>query len=304
LWGVLYSFAYSIAIAGIVGFVVGHLNLLVRARIEEASVNTAISFTVPFLAAIPAEELGASGLVAAVVAGLVTGHHAPQFLSPQHRLSDSQNWRTVELILEGAVFLVMGLELSAIVGDVGADTTSIGVAAGLAVVALLLTILVRAAYMAPLLAGLKSRASRGERMKPWIAATQDRFDDPEAAEKASERFGNRRMPLAARMDRFRTRLRRLVADIDYLLAQPLGWREGTIIVWAGMRGAITLAAAQTLPEDTPSRSLLILVAFLVATSSLLLQGGALAPLISLVKPAGMDDSVIRDERLRLMALLE
>jgi NhaP-type Na+/H+ or K+/H+ antiporter len=107
------------------------------------------------------------------------------------------------------------------------------------------------------------------------------------------------------MDRFRTRLRRLVADLDYLLAQPLGWRGGTIIVWAGMRGAITLAAAQkTLPEDTPSRSLLILVAFLVATSSLLLQGGALAPLISLVKPAGMDDSVIRDERLRLMALLE
>jgi monovalent cation/hydrogen antiporter len=304
LWGVLYSFAYSIAIAGIVGFVVGHLNLLVRARIEEASVNTAISFTVPFLAAIPAEELGASGLVAAVVAGLVTGHHAPQFLSPQHRLSDSQNWRTVELILEGAVFLVMGLELSAIVGDVGADSTSIGVAAGLAVVALLLTILVRAAYMAPLLAGLKSRASRGERMKPWIAATQDRFDDPEAAEKASERFGNRRMPSAARMDRFRTRLRRLVADIDYLLAQPLGWREGTIIVWAGMRGAITLAAAQTLPEDTPSRSLLILVAFLVATSSLLLQGGTLAPLISLVKPGGMDESVIHDERLRLMILLE
>src|SRR5215212_5267638 len=138
----------------------------------------------------------------------------------------------------------------------------------------------------------------------WIAATQDRLDDPEAAEKASERFGRRRMPSAARMDRFRTRLQRLVAHIDYLLAQPLGWREGTIIVWAGMRGAITLAAAQTLPEDTPSRSLLILVAFLVATSSLLLQGGTLAPLISLVKPAGVDQSVIHDERLRLMALLE
>ena len=304
LWGVLYSFVYSIAVAGIVGFVVGHLNLLVRARVEEASVNTAISFTVPFLAAIPAEELGASGLVAAVVAGLVTGHHAPQFLSPQHRLSDSQNWRTVELILEGAVFLAMGLELSAIVGDVGTDRTSIGVAAGLAGVALLVTILVRTIYVAPLLAGLKSRASRGERMKPWIAATRERLDDPEAAEKASDRFGKRRMPSVARMDRFRTRLRRLVADIDYLLAQPLGWREGTIIVWAGMRGAITLAAAQTLPEDTPSRSLLILVAFLVATSSLLLQGGTLAPLISLVKPAGVDQSVIHDERLRLMALLE
>jgi len=70
---VLGSFVYSIVVAGIIGFVVGHLNLLVRARVAEASVNTAISFTVPFLAAIPAEELGASGL-AAVVAGLVTGH--------------------------------------------------------------------------------------------------------------------------------------------------------------------------------------------------------------------------------------
>ena len=160
LWGVLGSFVYSIVVAGIIGFAVGHLNLLVRARVGEASVNTAISFTVPFLAAIPAEELGASGLVAAVVAGLATGHHAPQFLSPQHRLSDSQNWRTVELILEGAVFLTMGLELSAIIGDVGTDSKSIGVAVGLAAVALLLTILVRAAYVAPLLAGLKSRASR------------------------------------------------------------------------------------------------------------------------------------------------
>jgi hypothetical protein len=143
---------------------------------------------------------------------VVRAGNGPQFLSLQQRLSDSQNWRTVEFILEGAVFLAMGLELSAIVGDVGTDSTSIGVAAGLAAVALLLTILVRGAYVAPLLAGLKFRAGRGERMKPWIAATQDRLDDPEAAEKASERFGRRRMPSAVRMDRFRTRLQRLVAD--------------------------------------------------------------------------------------------
>ncbi|HEX5850066.1 MAG TPA: hypothetical protein VFY59_12800, partial [Rubrobacter sp.] len=71
-----------------------------------------------------------------------------------------------------------------------------------------------------------------------------------------------------------------------------------------MRGAITLTAAQTLPEDTPSRSLLILIAFLVATSSLLLQGGTLAPLISRLQPAVPDESAIHDERVRLMALLE
>ncbi|XGU18297.1 hypothetical protein ACETU7_20615 [Rhodococcus sp. 3Y1] len=41
------------------------------------------------------------------------------------------------------------------------------------------------------------------------------------------------------MERFKVRVRRTVADIDYYLAAPLGWREGTIVIWAGMRGAVT-----------------------------------------------------------------
>ena len=40
------------------------------ARVKDATVNTVISFTVPFLASLPAEALGASGLVAAVVAAI------------------------------------------------------------------------------------------------------------------------------------------------------------------------------------------------------------------------------------------
>ena len=79
--------------------------------------------------------------------------------------------------------------------------------------------------------------------------------------------------------------RRRVADIDYLLAQPLGWREGTIVVWAGMRGVVTLAAAQTLPSETPSRSLLVFIAFLVAVGSLLVQGGTLPWLVHRLLPA-------------------
>jgi monovalent cation/hydrogen antiporter len=66
LWAVLGNFVFSIAVAGIIGYVVGRLNLMVRARVEEAPVNTVLSFAVPFLAAIPAEELDTSGLVAAV----------------------------------------------------------------------------------------------------------------------------------------------------------------------------------------------------------------------------------------------
>ena len=287
LWSVLGKFAFAVVVAAVIGVVVGKVNLMVRARVTDSTVNTVISFTVPFLAAIPAEELGASGLVAAVVAGLVTGYDAPRKLSPRHRLSDSQNWRTVELVLEGAIFLVMGLELSSIVDDVRVDHEGIFTAVFVAAGALFLTILVRALYVAPLLRALQARANFRERMKPRLSDIANRLDNPEDYP-PGERRSRRRAPSANQMERFKVRVRRTVADIDYYLAAPLGWREGTIVIWAGMRGAVTLAAAQTLPEDTPSRSLLILVAFLVAAGSLILQGGTLKRVVVATGPAAQD----------------
>ena len=298
LWSVVGNFAYAVAVAVVIGLIIGKLNLLVRARVKDATVNTVISFTVPFLASIPAEMLHASGLVAAVVAGLITGRGAIRVLSPQHRLSDSQNWKTIELILEGAIFLTMGLELTAILGDVQADHGGIGFSIAIAAVALVLTIVVRTVYVTLLLSGLQRNANRKVRRKPRLAQIKEQIENPDAG------FSQRRGPAPqARVDRFSGTLRRMLADIEYFASQPLGWREGSIVVWAGMRGAITLAAAQTLP-DTHLRSVLVFIAFLVAGGSLLLQGGTLARVFSWVKPATVDPAAEGVERVRLMALLD
>jgi CPA1 family monovalent cation:H+ antiporter len=45
-----------------------------------------------------------------------------------------------------------------------------------------------------------------------------------------------------------------------------------VISWAGMRGVVTLAAAFTLPKETPERSTLVLAAMTVTVATLLLQG--------------------------------
>jgi CPA1 family monovalent cation:H+ antiporter len=79
-WGVVGNFAFSVIVAIVIGYVVGRLNLIVRGHVSDATVNTVISFTVPFIASIPAELLGASGLVAAVVAGIIPGRRAPRVL--------------------------------------------------------------------------------------------------------------------------------------------------------------------------------------------------------------------------------
>lgn len=257
------DFVYAVLVAVGVGVAVGWVGLRVRARLRHATLSTAVSFVVPFVAYVPAEELGASGLVAVVAAGLVTGSGAARHLRPQDRIAERSNWGTVELLLEGGVFLLMGLELFALIEDVGQGERTLARAAGVAAVAAVVVLVVRTLYVTSLVLLMARRARKGRELKDAFAGMQDTLE--------------RRLAAAPgpRAERVRSNIVRRTADIDYLLAKPLGPREGTLLVWAGMRGVVTLAAAQTLPADTPDRSFLVLVAFGVAVGTLLVQGGSL-----------------------------
>jgi CPA1 family monovalent cation:H+ antiporter len=293
------DFLYSVIVASIIGIVVGRVNLRIRMRAHDPTVNTAISLTVPFLAAIPAEALGASGLIAAVVAGLITGFLGPRYLSPQFRLSDRQNWRMIEFVLEGAVFLIMGLELEWVLDDVRLDHYGIPKAFQYAAIALLATLVIRALYVIPLIYAFRASARRANELATVV---QERLVEPITGGPLGRRLlGGDEPTDAETIERFRTSWRRRLADIDYFRTETIGWREGTVIVWAGMRGAVTLAAAQTLPRDTPSRSLLVLIAFLVASSSLLIQGSTLPWLVKKVLTPGGETERSTQERMRLSA---
>ena len=141
--------------------------------------------------------------------------------------------------------------------------------------ALVLTILVRAAYVAPLLGRPGARGARhGRKMQARLQDMQERMTyagGPAGDVRGGERRAGAR-PSERDLERFALRVTQGLADIEYFLREPLGWREGTAVVWAGMRGAVTVAAAQTLPEDTPQRSVLVLIAFAVAALSLLRAG--------------------------------
>ncbi|KQO10456.1 cation:proton antiporter [Agreia sp. Leaf244] len=306
-WAAAGTFAYSVVVAIIIGVLVGRGNLMVRKRVTDPTVNTVISFVVPFAAAVPAELLGASGLVAAVMAGLVTGIRAPRYLSAQNRLSDSQNWRTVELVLEGAVFLTMGVQVSSIIANVERDHAGVGPAVLIAAGALVLTIIVRAAYVAPLLWWLSTLRNRNAKMQDRLLEMREKMSTPEGAEQMfGEANGRRRRASDNQIERLGRRIVQSLADITYFRNAPLGWRDGTAVVWAGMRGAVTVAAAQTLPDDTPQRSVLVLIAFAVAVMSLLVQGGTIGPLLRAISPV-VDQAAVDEktnaERARLMQLM-
>lgn len=281
-WGTVGTFVWGVAIAVVVGVAVGFVNLRLRAWIGHAAANTALGFAIPFLAYIPTEHLGGSGLVAAVVAGITTGQGATRHFTAEQRISDELNWRTVEFTLEGAVFLIMGLELRGIVADNYERHHGPGLAILLALAALAIIVGVRGGYVA-LIVWLQGRRS-GRRERVHDALVSGRLD---------------RLTEGRHAESMRQRLTRMLHDLNYYASSPLTWKHGTVIVWAGMRGVVTLAAAQTLPRDTPGRELLILTAFLVAVVSLLLQGLTLPALIRRLRIPASVDPEPRSERERL-----
>lgn len=285
------NFAWGVFLALLFGALVGWGNLRLRERVTNSAANTALSFTVPFIAYLPTEHFGGSGLVAAVVAGIVTGQGAARRFTPEQRLSDRVNWRTIELLLEGGVFLVFGLELKDIVTSNLRENEGLWHGAWLAMSALGIALAVRAVYVTGLI-WVQGRRSRNLARHRWRmdAAQQrlDRFEDAVHNDPASlSRPVDDPARAARRIGWMRSRITRTVADLDYYRDTPLGWRHGVVIVWAGMRGVVTLAAAQTLPRDgVTDRPLLIFVAFLVALLSLVLQGVTLPAVVRAVGLGG------------------
>ncbi|MEH0111265.1 Na+/H+ antiporter [Tersicoccus sp. MR15.9] len=102
-----------------VGVVVAWIIGQVHVRVTNPSVNTGLSLITPWLAFEPAEAIHGSGVLAVVVAGLIIAHRSPEQQNALSRISQSTNWRTVQFLLENLVFLIIGLQLSTILGAVG-----------------------------------------------------------------------------------------------------------------------------------------------------------------------------------------
>ncbi|MDR0783272.1 MAG: sodium:proton antiporter, partial [Propionibacteriaceae bacterium] len=171
LWDAVGDFLWAALAAAVIGILVGWLGVQVRRIVRSPAPATAISLIVPFVAWLPAEVVHASGLVAAVAAGLTAAHLGPKHMDARQRLAERSNWHTMEFLLEGAVFLLMGLELRTLVNDVYADHETIGVALGLAGIGFLVVLILRSGYLAIVLQGTKARTERqNARRDRWRAA--------------------------------------------------------------------------------------------------------------------------------------
>src|SRR5687767_2289583 len=83
----------------VVGLLVGRLIREVRRRIDDPPTEITISILSGYAAYLPAEELGASGVVAAVTVGIYMGWHTPELTTPIMRIQGVSVWEILTFLL-------------------------------------------------------------------------------------------------------------------------------------------------------------------------------------------------------------
>jgi CPA1 family monovalent cation:H+ antiporter len=79
--------------------------------VDDAPIEITVSLLTPFVAYLSAERLGVSGVLAVVTAGLFLGWRMPELLSFRTRLRAGPVWEMVAFLLNGFVFILIGLQL-------------------------------------------------------------------------------------------------------------------------------------------------------------------------------------------------
>jgi Na+/H+ antiporter len=110
------------AVGGIViGLAVGWFSAFVLRKLDSPTVEVILSLVIPFAAYLPADYAGLSGVLAAVTAGLVVGSQLGKVLSASSRVLWLSTWKMVDFVMNGFVFVLIGLELPSILADVGVE---------------------------------------------------------------------------------------------------------------------------------------------------------------------------------------
>jgi monovalent cation/hydrogen antiporter len=104
------------AVGGILfGLLIGFVMRWVQRQLDDPPVQTTISLLTPFLAYLPAERLHASGVLAVVAAGIYLGWHSPLTIRARTRIPLFGFWEIVTFLLNGLIFITIGLQLPGIV---------------------------------------------------------------------------------------------------------------------------------------------------------------------------------------------
>src|SRR5438874_47881 len=96
------------------GLLVGVVMRWVQSHLDNPPIQITFSLLTPFIAYLSAEHIHGSGVLATVAAGIFLGWHSPLMITARTRLQAYAFWETIVFLLNGFVFIVIGLQLPGI----------------------------------------------------------------------------------------------------------------------------------------------------------------------------------------------
>ena len=219
------------------GLAVGWVASRIRRPLRDPASQIVVSLLLPFVAYLPADAIGLSGVLSTLVTGLVLGQQGYAGLDPGGRIRVSEFWQVLVFLLESVLFVLVGFQLRSIVDGISTERPgTIAVVTGLSVAAVVTV-----------------------RLGWWLAVPTLRWR-PEGR----------------------------IIDTG---AVP--WQERVVLGWSGLRGAISLAAALSIPVAVDGRvfherNLVIFATFCVIAVTLVGQGTTLPWLLRRLSLAGND----------------
>ena len=150
------------------GLIVAWLIREIQRRLDDPPTQITISLLTPFVTYLSAERLHVSGVLATVAAGIYLGWHAPTVFSARFRLQSSVFWQMVVFLLNGFVFISIGLQLPGILRELpGESLGSLARVAGLislVVIGIRILWVVCATYIPRL---LSKKLRKRDPIPPW-----------------------------------------------------------------------------------------------------------------------------------------
>ncbi|MFA7496161.1 MAG: sodium:proton antiporter [Acidithiobacillus sp.] len=218
----------------IIGLLVGWLSSEIIKRIDDGMVEITITILAAYGSFLLAMQLGYSGVIATVVAGLVCGNYGAQKgMTASVKMAVNTFWEYVGFALNSLIFLLVGLTINL------KDLVHIWA-------------LIVAAYLAVTIA------------------------------RAAVVYG-----MGLVLSRTRAKI-------------PMAWNF--VLMWGGIRGALSMVLALSLPADMPHRALLINLVFGVVLLTILVQGLSISPLARMLNVLGRkgDDQNLELQRIRVL----
>ena len=228
-----------VSVAGlgiIVGLAIGGIFYAIHRWLPTTeNIDTVLTLLTPYFMYIVAEHFEVSGVMAVVSGGLLLSSQSHIILTSNSRIKAVSVWSALIFLLNGVVFILIGLALPDIVAGLRPDypiTRAIGYGIGISFLALIVRFI-------------------------WLFSTSS--------------------------------ITRIVNKRSRIRYQDLSWHSSLVIVYAGMRGVVSLAAALSIPImitdqiPFPLRNLILFITFVVIFVTLVVQGLTLPLFIKLLK---------------------